>query len=130
VSPSGGSKNILYYVVAFAIGYREETFRTLIKRVLDVLLAPGTTNGVQPAILSINPSSGPSAGGTRVAITGAGLSTAKAVKFGPASATDFTIDSDHHVTATTPQVTATGPVNVTVQLKDSAVTGPVFTYTG
>jgi hypothetical protein len=36
------SKFVLYYVIAFLVGYREDTFRALIKRLADVLLAPGS----------------------------------------------------------------------------------------
>jgi hypothetical protein len=32
---------IIYYVVAFLVGYREETFRELIRRVTDLILKPG-----------------------------------------------------------------------------------------
>jgi hypothetical protein len=35
---------IIYLVIAFVVGFREETFRTLIKRVVDLLLSPGTTS--------------------------------------------------------------------------------------
>jgi hypothetical protein len=34
---------IIYYVVAFLVGYREETFRELIRRVTDMILKPGAT---------------------------------------------------------------------------------------
>ena len=37
------TKNIFYFLVAFIVGYREETFRLLIKRLADVILIPGTT---------------------------------------------------------------------------------------
>ena len=33
-------QNLLYYVIAFLVGYREESFRELIKRVADVILRP------------------------------------------------------------------------------------------
>ena len=36
-------KNILYYLVAFLVGYREETFRELIKRLVDLIFSPATT---------------------------------------------------------------------------------------
>lgn len=41
-APTGGSdqKELLYYVLAFVVGYREESFRTLVKRVADVVLTP------------------------------------------------------------------------------------------
>lgn len=34
---------ITYLVIAFVVGFREETFRSLIKKVVDVLLSPGDT---------------------------------------------------------------------------------------
>ena len=53
--PPAGSGKLVYYVVAFLIGYREETFRQLIKRVTDLVLSPispdsaagGTAGGSQ-----------------------------------------------------------------------------------
>jgi hypothetical protein len=33
--------SLAYYIVAFLVGYREETFRNLIKRATDVLIGPG-----------------------------------------------------------------------------------------
>lgn len=41
---------IIYYVVAFLVGYREETFRELIKRVTDLILKPGTQATSAPAV--------------------------------------------------------------------------------
>jgi hypothetical protein len=35
---------IIYLVIAFVVGFREETFRTLIKRVVDLLLSPGDSS--------------------------------------------------------------------------------------
>jgi hypothetical protein len=36
------SRFVFYYVVAFLIGYREESFRELIRRLGDVILNPGS----------------------------------------------------------------------------------------
>ncbi len=41
---------IIYYVVAFLVGYREETFRDLIKRATDLILKPGTPPSAAPAV--------------------------------------------------------------------------------
>jgi hypothetical protein len=51
---SDSIKIITYLLVAFVVGYREETFRTLIKRVVDILLSPGDT--VTAPAVSISPS--------------------------------------------------------------------------
>ncbi|HEV7426161.1 MAG TPA: hypothetical protein VGQ46_07310 [Thermoanaerobaculia bacterium] len=46
-------KYILYYLVAFLVGYREETFREMIKRLVDLIFTPATpkpkTDEKQPA---------------------------------------------------------------------------------
>ena len=39
-APAGTAKNLLYFVFAFVVGYREEIFRSLIKRLADVILTP------------------------------------------------------------------------------------------
>ncbi|BDV44551.1 fibronectin type III [Geotalea uraniireducens] len=66
-----------------------------------------------PAVTGISPTSGPTAGGTSVIITGTGLSGASAVKFGANNATSYTVDSASQITATAPAGTA-GTVDVTV----------------
>jgi hypothetical protein len=43
-----------YYVLAFLVGFREDTFRTLIKRAADVLLGPGDP-GVPSAGITVHP---------------------------------------------------------------------------
>jgi hypothetical protein len=51
-SPSLNSsltKDIFYDLVAFLAGYREETFRSLIKRITDVIVGPGTSTSGTPA---------------------------------------------------------------------------------
>jgi hypothetical protein len=41
---------IIYYVVAFLVGYREETFRDLIKRATDLILQPAAKPPTAPAV--------------------------------------------------------------------------------
>jgi hypothetical protein len=41
---------IIFYVVAFLVGYREETFRDLIKRATDLILKPGAASAPSPAV--------------------------------------------------------------------------------
>lgn len=41
---------IIYYIVAFLAGYREETFRELIRRVTDLILKPGSKSVDVPEI--------------------------------------------------------------------------------
>ena len=54
VGSSASLKLITYLVIAFVVGFREQTFRTLITRVIDILLSPGDTQ--QAATVSISPS--------------------------------------------------------------------------
>jgi HYDIN/CFA65/VesB-like, Ig-like domain len=48
------SNLLIYYVLAFLVGFREQTFRNLIKRAADVLLGPGDP-GAPPAGISVHP---------------------------------------------------------------------------
>jgi len=127
--PSGtaadGTKNLLYYLVAFLVGYREETFRDLIKRVVDLVLAPSAAP-TKPTIASLNPVNGPVAGGGTVKILGSGFVGATSVTFGSATAT-FKVDSDAQISAELPSSAAPGTVTVTVKTKAGAATGS-FTY--
>jgi hypothetical protein len=47
-------KLITYFVIAFVVGFREQTFRTLIQKVVDTLLSPGDTQ--KAPTVSISPS--------------------------------------------------------------------------
>jgi uncharacterized protein YhjY with autotransporter beta-barrel domain len=66
-----------------------------------------------PAVTAISPSSGSTAGGTSVTITGSGFTGATGVKFGAAASTTFTVKSDTQIVATSPASSA-GAVDVTV----------------
>lgn len=46
---------ITYLVIAFVVGFREETFRSLIKKVVDVLLSPGNTTKAPSVSISPSP---------------------------------------------------------------------------
>ncbi len=66
-----------------------------------------------PTVTALSPSSGPTAGGTSVVITGTNFTGATAVSFGATAATGFTINSSTQITATAP-AHAAGTVDVTV----------------
>ncbi len=66
-----------------------------------------------PVVQNIHPSSGPTCGGTVVTITGTNFTGATAVFFGSVPATQFTVQSDTTILATSPQENP-GTVNVTV----------------
>jgi hypothetical protein len=48
------SNLLIYYVLAFLVGFREQTFRNLIRRAADVLLGPGDP-GAPSAGISVHP---------------------------------------------------------------------------
>jgi hypothetical protein len=66
-----------------------------------------------PSVTAISPTSGPTAGGTSITITGTNFSGATAVQFGAANATSFTVNSATQITATAPAGSA-GTVDITV----------------
>jgi hypothetical protein len=108
--------NLLYYLVAFLVGYREETFRELIKRLVDIILAPGNGKTAAPTIHDANPAQAPHGTPTPVTITGSGFTGTQSVKFGN-SAAQFTVNGDGKLTATTPTLQAGGAVVLTVTTK-------------
>lgn len=127
--PTGGMANLLYYLVAFLVGYREETFRELIKRLGDVILTPGG-GPAPPVVRELRPGNGPAGGGTDVLIFGSGFTGATDVMFGRIRAKTFTVDSDGQITAKSPPADAPGQVAITVTTKQGSGTGALFTYEG
>ena len=94
-------------------------------------LSNGFTYDSPPVITGVSPTSGPTAGGTNVTITGTGFTGVTQVMFGATAAKSFTVASDgKSVTATSP-VGNSGGVNIflTSPLGQSAVsTSSLFTY--
>jgi hypothetical protein len=126
-TPTEIPKNLLYYLVAFLVGYREETFRELIKRLVDLIFTPATVR-VAPTIAGLNPKTAAAAGGVPVKISGSGFTGTISVMFGSNAAT-FHVDSDGQITvAQLPAGTAGQQVTVTVKGKTGAATAP-FDYT-
>jgi IPT/TIG domain len=121
--------NLLFYVIAFMVGYREAIFRELIKRVTDVILSPGTDapKTPVPVVTSLNPKTGSAAGGETVTITGSGLLGATSVKFGATEASKMQITDDTTISVQTPAATA-GAVSVTVTTSGGSANAGAFTY--
>jgi large repetitive protein len=65
-----------------------------------------------PTVTARTPTSGPATGGTSVALTGAYLTGATAVKFGTTNAASYTVNSSTSITAVSPA--GTGVVDITV----------------
>jgi hypothetical protein len=94
----------------------------------DFTITPG--GGLPaPTLTSINPTSGPTAGGNAVTLTGTGFVNGATVLFGAVSATSATVDSATSITAVTPAQSA-GTVSVTVTNPDtqSATLPAAYTY--
>lgn len=125
-APQGTPKNLLYYLVAFLVGYREVTFRELIKRLVDLIFTPAAAP-LKPTITSLSPDTSPLAGGGSVKILGTGFEAPVRVSFGSEPAT-FTADSDGQISAVIPASSTAGRVGVTVKTKVGSATAP-FTYT-
>jgi hypothetical protein len=74
--------------------------------------------GPPPSVTKVEPNSGPSAGGTRVTITGTDFTGASEVKFGTTNgwtnASSFAVNSASSITAVSPAEPAGSIVNVTV----------------
>src|SRR6266849_7825782 len=83
-----------------------------------------------PTVSGASPTSGTTAGGTPVTITGTGFLAGATVAFGTTAATSVTVASSTTITATTP-AHAAGAVNVVVTNTDGQ-SGPLsngYTYT-
>ncbi|MFE9310697.1 IPT/TIG domain-containing protein [Streptomyces sp. NPDC088353] len=100
---------------------------------VTVTTAGGSNNGLSytyiddPTIVTVNPTSGPTSGGTAVTITGTNLGTASSVTFG-GTAAPFSVISATTLSAVTPPGTA-GAVDVVVtNPAGSATAAGGFTY--
>lgn len=120
-------KNLLYYLVAFLVGYREETFRELIKRLVDVVLSPGSGKGSAPTLQAASPAQASHTAPTPIVIGGTGLTSTQSVKFGTETA-QFKVDSDGQVTVTTPIMPVAGMVPLMVTTKNGSASIQ-FTFT-
>ncbi|MFJ8448759.1 IPT/TIG domain-containing protein [[Kitasatospora] papulosa] len=80
-----------------------------------------------PTINAINPSQGPTTGGTTVTLTGTGMAGATAVRFASSNAASFTLISDTQITAVSP-ARAAGAVAVVVVHPTGNSNSVTFTY--
>lgn len=71
------------------------------------------TLNLVPTVTSISPTSGPTAGGTTVTITGTNFTGVTSVTFGATAASGFTFNTSTSITATSPAGTGTVDVRVT-----------------
>jgi hypothetical protein len=82
-----------------------------------------------PTVDSVIPNSGPTAGGTSVAISGTNFTAVSAVTFGASPAASYSVNSSTQVVATSPPGSGTVDVSVTTAIGTSApTTSDKFTY--
>jgi hypothetical protein len=82
-----------------------------------------------PAVVNVNPNTGPPGGGTTVTITGTNFFAVTGVNFGSNPAGSFTVNSSTQITATSPAGTGTVDVRVSAVAGTSAATpADRFTY--
>lgn len=84
VTPGSGKPPtvITYDVLAFILGYREETFRTLIKRFVDLFLTPPPTPGdVAVAHITVDSPTGPAPHKVKLDPTGSSVPVGAEVSF-------------------------------------------------
>ena len=89
--------------------------------------------GVPPVVSGVSPGLGPIAGGTTVTVTGSGFVDGLAVLFGGISGTVVGAVTATSFSAITPTPVSAGPVDVTVVLPGSGLSGTLasgFTYQG
>ncbi len=118
--------NLLYYVISFLVAYREQTFRSLITRVTDVILTPGG-EGQVPIVREMTPETGPISGGTEVLLSGSGLAGVSVVMFGNAYA-KFRVSSGTELRAVSPPHSAEGTVPVLVISGSAVAWAGSYTY--
>jgi hypothetical protein len=58
-APPSKTQLVTYYVVAFLVGYREENFRELVKRMVDMFFRPGEPAGAPPSAAGGAPAPAP-----------------------------------------------------------------------
>ena len=120
--------NILYYLIAFLVGYREAAFREMIKRLGDVVLVPAAGAGGTPTITKIEPKSVRYDKGGKVNVFGSGLSHMQSVKFGTQEVTEFGPISDVHFEVSAPKAVATETTDLIVVFRDGTTLSYPFVY--
>ncbi len=91
---------------------RQWSFRPTLQRLEDRWVPSA------PTVTGVSPNYGPVGGGTEVAITGSGFTSATQVNFGSASTEEFDVVNDSTIDVNAPGVWSAGIVNVTVTNPD------------
>jgi alpha-tubulin suppressor-like RCC1 family protein len=84
--------------------------------------------GPTPKVTRVSPVTGPDEGGTVVTITGSGFTGATEVIFGVCPATDYAVNSDTSITATSPPCSGEGRIKVTTFGTGVGGINAIFSY--
>ena len=130
---SGDMRRAMAVLRLFQLSLRLSISRAVALRVaLAVLVAlfalPGLAQADVPTVTAVNPTSGPTTGGTVVTIIGTNFTGVTAVQFGGSFASSFTVISSTELNAATPA--GSGTVDVTVTNPDgTSATSAADQYT-
>ena len=106
---------------------------TVVALVVPILAGPVPVAGAAspPVVTGLDPSFGPTAGGTDVTITGTGFNGANAVHFGGTSALSFTVESSTTIDAVSPSGSGTVDLTVTTPRggESTPTTADRYSYT-
>ena len=113
----------------FAFGCSVSTCGSGHSNMIGTLTVKKITNPA-PTVTQISPSSGSTAGGTTVTISGANFQSSATVTFGGVASTNVLVTSSSTITAVTPAASASGAVPVVVRNPDGqSVSFSSFNYT-
>ncbi len=116
------AKNLLYYVIAFVVGYREDIFRQLIKRLADVILTPPPAEaGAAPVIEIVEPPEAAVGQKTDVVVGGSGFTGTTSVNLA-GETIQFVAASDSQITVTIPADIEAGQTSLTITTKNGTAT--------
>jgi len=130
---SGDMRRAMAVLRLFQLSLRLSISRAVVLRAaLAVLVAlfalPGLAQADVPTVTAVNPTSGPTTGGTVVTIIGTNFTGVTAVQFGGSFASSFTVISSTELNAATPA--GSGTVDVTVTNPDgTSATSAADQYT-
>jgi len=122
--PSRDSRHRAWKLSGGACSAGEAPWRTVVVLAAAVLSACGDSptapdprpTGDTPAVQSVTPNTGSTAGGTDVTIRGLRFGAGATVTFGGRAATEVTVQSTETIAARTPARASAGPVDVVVTL--------------
>ncbi len=102
--------------------------RALLGALVALAIGPVGTAMAEPLVSSVEPNSGPTAGGTSVTIKGSGFVTGATVTVGGVEATEVFVVPETEITAKTPAAPAGTDEVVVSDINGTSSGGPSYTY--